>query len=271
VGLCSRAASASTSTSGGRPTGHTSPAVQSVVALTCSGRAGRTERADSASSSASGAGTARPGRAPPRTRSGRTARRGSSAPPRSRARARAPRAGRRRSRSGSAGARPRAARRARAARGGRPGRRARRTSLRAAPRVTDGRRPSRCGRVTTRRPIGSRGVPELSEVQSNAVRELLRVSPVAVELGERFAGAGHALHLVGGSVRDALLGRLGDDLDFTTDARPSRSRRSSTAGPRRRGRPASPSARSACSAPASGSRSPPTGPRRTTARRATRR
>ena len=63
-------------------------------------------------------------------------------------------------------------------------------------------------------------MPELSEVQSNAVRELLRVSPVAVELGDRFAGAGHALHLVGGSVRDALLGRLGDDLDFTTDARP---------------------------------------------------
>ncbi len=63
-------------------------------------------------------------------------------------------------------------------------------------------------------------MPELSEVQSNAVRELLRVSPVAVELGHRFAQAGHALHLVGGSVRDALLGRLGDDLDFTTDARP---------------------------------------------------
>src|SRR4051812_36164011 len=48
----------------------------------------------------------------------------------------------------------------------------------------------------------------------------MRVSPVAVELGERFAAAGHALHLVGGSVRDALLGRLGDDLDLTTDARP---------------------------------------------------
>ena len=70
------------------------------------------------------------------------------------------------------------------------------------------------------RPIASTVVPELSEVQSNAVRELLRVSPVAVELGERFAAAGHALHLVGGSVRDALLGRLGDDLDFTTSARP---------------------------------------------------
>ena len=63
-------------------------------------------------------------------------------------------------------------------------------------------------------------MPALSDAQSNAVRELLRVSPVAVELGERFAAAGHTLHLVGGSVRDALLGRLGDDLDFTTDARP---------------------------------------------------
>jgi poly(A) polymerase len=60
----------------------------------------------------------------------------------------------------------------------------------------------------------------MSEVQQNAIRELLRVAPVAVELGERFAAAGAALHLVGGSVRDAFLGRLGDDLDFTTDARP---------------------------------------------------
>jgi poly(A) polymerase len=57
---------------------------------------------------------------------------------------------------------------------------------------------------------------------AEAVRELMRVSPVAVELGQRFAAAGHRLHLVGGSVRDALLGRLGDDLDLTTDARPER-------------------------------------------------
>jgi poly(A) polymerase len=62
--------------------------------------------------------------------------------------------------------------------------------------------------------------PGLDQAQRNAVRELVRVSPVAVELGNRFAGAGHALHLVGGSVRDALLGRLGEDLDLTTDARP---------------------------------------------------
>ncbi|BFU47993.1 CCA tRNA nucleotidyltransferase [Krasilnikovia sp. MM14-A1004] len=60
----------------------------------------------------------------------------------------------------------------------------------------------------------------LSAAQRNAVAELLRVSPVADELGRRFAAAGHELHLVGGSVRDALLGRLGDDLDFCTDTHP---------------------------------------------------
>jgi poly(A) polymerase len=46
------------------------------------------------------------------------------------------------------------------------------------------------------------------------------VAPVVDELGERFRAAGHELHLVGGSVRDALMGRLHDDLDFATDARP---------------------------------------------------
>ncbi|MFS8477746.1 MAG: CCA tRNA nucleotidyltransferase [Micromonosporaceae bacterium] len=60
----------------------------------------------------------------------------------------------------------------------------------------------------------------LTAAQRRAVAELLRVSPVADELGRRFAAAGHELHLVGGSVRDALLGQLGNDLDFCTDARP---------------------------------------------------
>ncbi|WP_405789746.1 CCA tRNA nucleotidyltransferase [Streptomyces sp. NBC_00029] len=60
----------------------------------------------------------------------------------------------------------------------------------------------------------------LSQVQLRAVSELLRVAPVADELGRRFQEAGFRLALVGGSVRDALLGRLGNDLDFTTDARP---------------------------------------------------
>ena len=54
----------------------------------------------------------------------------------------------------------------------------------------------------------------------NAVAELMRISPLADELAGLFARAGHRLYLVGGSVRDALLGRLSADLDFTTDARP---------------------------------------------------
>jgi poly(A) polymerase len=61
---------------------------------------------------------------------------------------------------------------------------------------------------------------DLTAAQRGAVTELLRVSPLADELGQRFAKAGHELHLVGGSVRDALLGRLGNDLDFATDASP---------------------------------------------------
>jgi poly(A) polymerase len=53
-----------------------------------------------------------------------------------------------------------------------------------------------------------------------AVRELLRLSSVIDPLAKRFAADGHRLLLVGGPVRDALLGREGNDLDFTTDARP---------------------------------------------------
>lgn len=60
----------------------------------------------------------------------------------------------------------------------------------------------------------------LTRVQQEAVTQLMKISPVADTLGELFAANGFALHLVGGSVRDALLGRLGNDLDFTTDARP---------------------------------------------------
>ncbi|GFH38654.1 CCA tRNA nucleotidyltransferase [Streptomyces pacificus] len=61
---------------------------------------------------------------------------------------------------------------------------------------------------------------ELSQAQRRPLSELLRVSPVADDLACRFQEAGFRLALVGGSVRDALLGRLGNDLDFTTDARP---------------------------------------------------
>jgi len=49
---------------------------------------------------------------------------------------------------------------------------------------------------------------------------LLQIPQLAVELGERFRLAGHELHLVGGVVRDLLLGRDHGDLDFATDALP---------------------------------------------------
>lgn len=51
-------------------------------------------------------------------------------------------------------------------------------------------------------------------VALNRHAELLR------SLGAMFAEAGQEIYLVGGSVRDALLGRPSPDLDFTTDARP---------------------------------------------------
>ncbi|MGI8814317.1 MAG: CCA tRNA nucleotidyltransferase [Pseudonocardia sp.] len=51
--------------------------------------------------------------------------------------------------------------------------------------------------------------------------ELMRVAPLADELARRFAAEGKRLYLVGGSVRDAMLGTGGSgDLDFTTDAHP---------------------------------------------------
>jgi poly(A) polymerase len=50
--------------------------------------------------------------------------------------------------------------------------------------------------------------------------ELVPLPPEALALGAAFAKAGHELHLVGGPVRDALMGRPSDDLDFATDARP---------------------------------------------------
>ncbi|MEX5295488.1 CCA tRNA nucleotidyltransferase [Kocuria sp. CPCC 205268] len=46
------------------------------------------------------------------------------------------------------------------------------------------------------------------------------IHPAALDLGRRFAAAGHELSLVGGPVRDLFLGRPALDLDFTTDATP---------------------------------------------------
>lgn len=48
----------------------------------------------------------------------------------------------------------------------------------------------------------------------------LAQSPLMVTLGDAFAAAGFELAIVGGPVRDALLGRRTNDLDLTTNARP---------------------------------------------------
>lgn len=53
------------------------------------------------------------------------------------------------------------------------------------------------------------------------MRWLVDPSLPPVQLGERFASAGHHIYLVGGSVRDAFLDRHEEmDFDFATDARP---------------------------------------------------
>lgn len=60
----------------------------------------------------------------------------------------------------------------------------------------------------------------LPALQRQAVQALLQLAPVVDELGSRFDAAGHEIALVGGPVRDILLGRGSKDLDFTTSAHP---------------------------------------------------
>lgn len=74
-------------------------------------------------------------------------------------------------------------------------------------------------------PLHSGPVPDpSSRYDARAVRAaaaaVLRDYPVLAELGEIFAAGGHELALVGGPVRDALLGRRVSDLDLTTSAAP---------------------------------------------------
>jgi poly(A) polymerase len=62
----------------------------------------------------------------------------------------------------------------------------------------------------------------MTEPRNPGAGAVLEVDPIAIELGERFATAGHQLYLVGGVVRDLVLGRgaPGADVDFATDASP---------------------------------------------------
>jgi poly(A) polymerase len=72
---------------------------------------------------------------------------------------------------------------------------------------------------------GSTPVPavDASSAPDDVVAGLLAAAPPVQELAATFAAAGHELAIVGGPVRDALLGRLGRagmDWDLTTSASP---------------------------------------------------
>lgn len=66
------------------------------------------------------------------------------------------------------------------------------------------------------------GLADLSQeaIIRRCQETLAAASPHIRGLGQRFAEAGYQLYLVGGSVRDACLGRPSSDLDFCTNARP---------------------------------------------------
>jgi poly(A) polymerase len=69
-----------------------------------------------------------------------------------------------------------------------------------------------------------RELPENSDAQDRARRRLagalVELDPALTALAERFTSKGHRLALVGGPVRDAVLGRRAPDHDLTTDALP---------------------------------------------------
>src|SRR4051794_21495797 len=110
---------------------------------------------------------------------------------------------------------------------GRPGRRGRRGKRAEGDMpftVTSGRptdRRASAGRGPSRPPRGLAGLAVVYEqARRRLAAALTALDPAVLELAELFAARGHALALVGGPVRDAVLGRTAPDHDFTTDARP---------------------------------------------------
>lgn len=81
-------------------------------------------------------------------------------------------------------------------------------------------RGARRARRRGRRGGGGVRVSHAARPGEPAAVEALRSHPVISGLGAAFARRGRTLRLVGGSVRDAFADRVGDDLDFTTDATP---------------------------------------------------
>jgi poly(A) polymerase len=78
------------------------------------------------------------------------------------------------------------------------------------------------GQATPVWPIGYVPVPTSSLTPDRRARidAALDANPFLAELGALFDAADHELALVGGPVRDAVLGRPGNDWDFTTSAVP---------------------------------------------------
>ncbi len=62
--------------------------------------------------------------------------------------------------------------------------------------------------------------PSLNPDRRARIDAELDANPFLAELGDLFASAGYELAIVGGPVRDAVLGRPGNDWDFATSARP---------------------------------------------------
>jgi len=70
------------------------------------------------------------------------------------------------------------------------------------------------------RPSSRELVPDIAHRSGELARALASDAGMLAQMGKLFADRGHRIAVVGGSVRDALLGKPVNDLDFATSARP---------------------------------------------------